>query len=480
MILLIECIIFCILFTLIILPAQYKDPLSMIMSYPPEIIKRVEGLAEYKKVIKQKEKAHIGKKIFGLIFFVIVLSGVAYLSGCRSFGETFIYVFILFLVVNIYDLIVLDWGIFCHSKKLRIAGTEDMDKEYKDYLFHVKGACKGIVLGFVVALISGCIIGFTCPTFTPEIEESNGISELRKVKINDDKLEIMIRGNDKDNPVIIFVHGGPCCSEIPYVRKYQDDLEKDFTIVHYDQRGSGKSYVFGKDYSKVTTQTHVSDLLELTGYIESYLEKEKVILIGHSFGTYISTMAAAQNPELYQAYIGIGQMSNPIEGELNNLSKCIEAAKETGNEKDANYLKDLEQSILEGKMIAPREYVRKYGYAARKIDEDKDYLLGFLFGKEYNLIDAIRFYTASIKYQDKLIAESFNFPITQIVNQINIPVYFVMGKYDGMTSPEAAKKYLDNITGTGKKEFVLFEESAHYPQFEEEQKFCEWMINTFK
>ena len=55
-----------------------------------------------------------------------------------------------------------------------------------------------------------------------------------------------------------------------------------------------------------------------------------------------------------------------------------------------------------------------------------------------------------------------------------------MGKYDGMTSPEAAKKYLDNITGTGKKEFVLFEESAHYPQFEEEQKFCEWMINTFK
>lgn len=480
MILLIECIIFCILFTLIILPAQYKDPLNMIMSYPPKIIKRAEELLEYKEVIGKKEKAHIGKKIFGLIFFVIVLSGIAYLSGCRNFGETFIHVFTIFFAVNIFDLIVLDWGIFCHSKKLRIAGTEYMEKEYKDYLFHVKGACIGIVLGFVVALISGCIIGFTCPTFTPEIKESNGISELRKVNINDDKLEIMIRGIDKDNPVIIFVHGGPCCSEIPYVRKYQDDLEKDFTIVHYDQRGSGKSYVFGKDYSKVTTQTHVSDLLELTRYIESYLEKEKVILIGHSFGTYISTIAAAQNPELYQAYIGIGQMSNPIEGELNNLSKCIEAAKEAGNEKDVNYLKNLEQSILEGNIIAPRDYVRKYEFAAIKINEDKDYLLGFLFGKEYNLIDAIRFYTASIKYQDKLIKEAFDFPITQIVTKIDIPVYFAMGKYDGMTSPEAAKKYLDNITGTGKKEFVLFEESAHYPQFEEEQKFCEWMINTFK
>jgi hypothetical protein len=62
--------------------------------------------------------------------------------------------------VNIYDLIVLDWGIFCHSKKLRISGTEDMEKEYKDYMFHVRGACIGIVLGLIVALLSGCIVHF--------------------------------------------------------------------------------------------------------------------------------------------------------------------------------------------------------------------------------------------------------------------------------------------------------------------------------
>ena len=93
-----------------------------------------------------------------MVFFVIVLSGIAYLSGCRSFAATFIHVFTLFFVVNIYDMIVLDWGIFCHSKKLRIPGTEDMDKEYKDYLFHAKGACVGIVLCVIVALLSGGII----------------------------------------------------------------------------------------------------------------------------------------------------------------------------------------------------------------------------------------------------------------------------------------------------------------------------------
>ena len=334
------------------------------------------------------------------------------------------------------------------------------------------------IIGIILLLFIA--VGFIRPTFTPSIEGDNSISELRKVEIGDTELQIMIRGNDKDNPVLIFVHGGPCCSEIPYVRKYQEGLEKDFTIVHYDQRGSGKSYEFGKDYSDVTAVTHANDLIELTKYIESYLEKEQVILVGHSFGTYIGTLAVAQNPEVYQAYIGIGQMAQPIEGELNNLYRCIEAAKEAGNEKDVNYLSGLEQSILEGEEITPRDYVRKYGFAARKIDDNVDYVLGFLFGTEYNLTDAIRFYTASIKYQDDLIAESTQNPITQMVMEINVPVYFVMGKYDGMTSPESAENYLHSLIGEGVKEFIVFDESAHYPQFEEEEKFCQWLKDTFK
>lgn len=345
-------------------------------------------------------------------------------------------------------------------------------------IFMKKKICKGLKFLSILFLLF-IVVGLIRPTWTPGIKEENSISELRKVNIGDTELEIMIRGNDRDNPVLIFVHGGPCCSEIPYVRKYQEELEQDFTIVHYDQRGSGKSYVFGEDYSEMTAVTHANDLVELTKYIEAYLEKEQVILVGHSFGTYIAAMTVAQNPELYQAYIGIGQMSNPIEGELNNLYKCIEAAEKAGNEKDTKYLKSLEQSVLEGEIITPRDYVRKYGFAARKIDDNADYLLGFLFGTEYNLLDAIRFYTGSIKYQDNLIAESTNCPITQLVTEIDVPVYFVMGKYDGMTSPEAAQNYLDNLTGEGIKGFLLFEGSAHYPQFEEKQKFYQWMKDTF-
>lgn len=158
MILAIECLVLCIVFTLIILPAQYKDPMVMIMSYPPNIIKRVEQLPQYKGCIKEKEKKHISKKLFGVFFFAGVLAIVAHLSGCKGFVDTFFHVFVLFFVVNIYDMLVLDLGIFCHSRKLRIPGTEDMVKDYKDYLFHVKGAVKGTVIGIIVALLSGAIV----------------------------------------------------------------------------------------------------------------------------------------------------------------------------------------------------------------------------------------------------------------------------------------------------------------------------------
>lgn len=318
-----------------------------------------------------------------------------------------------------------------------------------------------------------------CPTWTPKIKGESSINELRKVEINNASLTVMIRGCDRENPVVIFVHGGPCCSEIPYVRKYQEEWEKSFTIVHYDQRGSGKSYKFGEDYSGVTVETHVEDLISLTEYIKEYLETEQIILAGHSFGTYIGTIAVARRPDLYQAYVGIGQMGDTTKGELYSLKRCIAEAEMAGNQKDVEYLEQLEDAVANGECITPRNYVRNYGFAARKIDDNADYLKAFLFGTEYNLLDMIRFYTASIKYQDTLVMEGVEKPLTEIVTEINVPVYFVMGKYDGMTPPEMAREYLQSLTGEGVKEFVLFEESAHYPQFEEKEAFAEWMGEMF-
>ena len=160
MVLFIECVILCVVFTLIVLPSLYKKPIKHIMSYPKEIRERVENLPQYKDSIKVEEKTHLSIKLIAILIFAIILAVVAYCAGAKNFKSVYLHVFILFFVVNIYDMLVLDIMIFCHSKKVRIPGTEDMDKEYKSPWHHVRGAVFGSVIGVFVALLSGGIVYF--------------------------------------------------------------------------------------------------------------------------------------------------------------------------------------------------------------------------------------------------------------------------------------------------------------------------------
>ncbi|AVK83483.1 alpha/beta hydrolase [Lysinibacillus sp. B2A1] len=328
-------------------------------------------------------------------------------------------------------------------------------------------------IGVIIILI--LLLVLFRPTWTSNIKGDNSISVLEQVKINGTKQQIMIRGRDQNNPVIIYVHGGPSVSEIPYA-KYENLLEKDFTVVNYDQRGSGKSYHFNEDYSNLTADVLVEDLLDLTDYISKRFGKEKVILIGHSYGTYLGTMAAYKAPEKYEAYIGTGQVSNMQESEIDNLNYTISEAKKAGNTDDVKYLEGIAEKIHAGESAAPRGYVGKYGGATRLINmSDGDILLS----REYNLLDFIRYNNGVAKTQAQLVKEIFNKPLPKIVTKLELPFYFVMGKYDAMTSSNAAKNYFDVIEGD-QKEFISFEESAHYPQFEEKEKFYKWMCDTFK
>ena len=332
-----------------------------------------------------------------------------------------------------------------------------------------------IYIGAAILLLVG--VALIIPTWTPSIDGENSISVLEEVEINGTGHELMIRGQDKNNPVVIFLHGGPAVSEIPYVTKYQDLLEKHFTVVRYDQRAGGKSYHFGEDYSNLSTDLLVKDVLALTDYISNRFHQEKVILAGHSFGTYIGIQAAQQAPEKYKAYIGIGQMSNVTESEKDALQFTINQAKLSGNTTDVEYLQGLTEKVQSGEQFTPRNYVGKYGGMARLIDVNADMDSG-LFGPEYNLLDRIRFYRSVSNAQEVLIGQVLKKPLPTFVTRLEVPVYFIMGQYDYMTSAKAAKTYFDQIDAA-KKEFITYDQSAHYPQFEEKEKFSQWMVDSF-
>ncbi|MBR2564253.1 MAG: alpha/beta hydrolase [Paenibacillus sp.] len=334
----------------------------------------------------------------------------------------------------------------------------------------------GLWLGVATLTLSLALLFF--PTWTPKIKGSNSIHVLEQVIINGTSHEIMIRGEDLANPVILYVHGGPGVSELPYAKKYQNLLESQFTVVNYDQRASGKSYHFFEDYSNLSADLLVEDALAVTDYITKRLGKNKVILIGHSYGTYIGTLAAHRAPEKYEAYIGIGQMADTQQSETDGWNYVMEQARLADNHEDINQLEQVYERIKQGQAFTPRDIVERYGGASRLMDSPDNSFLGMTFSNEYNMLDAIRFYKGIMYSQEILISEAMVRPLPSLITKLDLPFYFVMGDYDFMTSSHAAKVFFDQIEGN-QKEFITYKDSAHYPHYEEKQRFFDWMVDTF-
>ena len=155
----IESVILCALFTVMVFIMSRK-PIKMLYNYPPKIQERVKSLEEYKDKIPTQENKVIAKVFASIIFLIIICLILRYINGYTTFIKSFGYGFLLWSIVNLYDAIVLDIIWFCHDKHFVFKGTEDMVKEYNDYLFHIKGFFIGEALALIVCAIAGAIIQF--------------------------------------------------------------------------------------------------------------------------------------------------------------------------------------------------------------------------------------------------------------------------------------------------------------------------------
>jgi hypothetical protein len=156
---LIESIILCALFTIMVF-IMSKDPIKTLYNYPPKIQERVKTLESYKDKIPSNENKIVAKVCASIIFLVILCTVLRYINGYTTFGESFKYGFLLWTIVNLYDVLVLDIIWFCHDTRFVFNGTEDMIKEYHNYLFHIKGFFIGEGLGLIICTVAALIINF--------------------------------------------------------------------------------------------------------------------------------------------------------------------------------------------------------------------------------------------------------------------------------------------------------------------------------
>lgn len=336
----------------------------------------------------------------------------------------------------------------------------------------------------LVAVVLLLFLFFSFPTWTPAVTDEygeelpNSVASLERIELGGIDQSILIRGKDTRNPVVLFLHGGPGYPQIAYARHYQSLLENDFIVVNWDQRGAGKSYHGQMGEEDLQVDKLVEDTLELTEYLKERFQKKKIYIVGHSWGSLLATWTVQKYPEHYYAYIGVGQVADSPRGELISYQYVLQEARKR-NVPDA--IRELE-SIGAPPYQNPRKdatlerkWVSAFGGSERGSDSYQAMIRGILLEPEYSWADGIRLALGDAFSRKAILPQTKDTKLAETVPKLELPVYFCMGRHDYMTPSEVAYNYYEQLEAPH-KQFVWFEESAHFPHFEEQEKFHAFLV----
>ncbi len=321
-------------------------------------------------------------------------------------------------------------------------------------------------------------------SMTPQIRDFNGdikegsIASLEKLKIGGIKQYVLIRGHDVRNPLLLLLHGGPASPEMPLAHYLESDLEQHFIVVNWDQRGAGKSYT--KKAYPVHIKQYISDALELINYLRRRFKKRKIYLVGHSWGSILGLKLVKHHPELFHAYVGIGQVVYMKENQKRSLEFVYEMAKRTNNKKAIKELKKI-KNIFYGDLryyYIHRKWLQKFGGSIYngKGRFPLSYFKLALFSPEYSIFDYLRLMAGFMRTIRNLWKEIFGINFFKEIKEVKVPIYFCEGKNDYVVPSAIAEKYFRTVKAPLKR-FIWFEKSAHSPNLEENGKFENILIN---
>jgi len=329
-----------------------------------------------------------------------------------------------------------------------------------------------------------CVLLFWSPGRPTPFLDDNGrvlagsISEKVNVTIGGVEQGMFIKGKDLSNPVLLYLHGG--MPDYFLTQDYPTGLDEYFTVVWWEQRGSGLSYSSGIPADSVNPDQLVSDTLSLTNYLRGRFGQQKIYLMGHSGGTFIGIQAAAQAPELYRAYIGVAQMSNQLESEKLAYAYMLQRFTDDGN---AKMVRTLKEGPVTDSIPLPDSYLSVRDSAMHSLGigtthDMRSIVTGLLLrsfqNREYTLGEKIGIWRGKIFSGSRLWNMQLSTDLTTKVTRLEVPVYFFHGVYDYTVSYPLAKSYYEQLDAP-LKGFYSFAESAHSPLFEEPKRMREIM-----
>ena len=192
---------------------------------------------------------------------------------------------------------------------------------------------------------------------------------LERVRIGGADQWVLERSENLSNPILLYLHGGPGTSQLALNRRNMRELERYFTVVNWDQRGAGKSYAAIRDAGAMNIEQFVEDTRQLSQYLLQKFAKERLVLVGHSWGSAIGALTVARSPELYSCYVGIGQVANMAEGEALSYEWVLKEARRRHHRRAVRSLEQIGPPPYSGdwrrKTMTERAYVARFGGEVR-------------------------------------------------------------------------------------------------------------------
>jgi pimeloyl-ACP methyl ester carboxylesterase len=344
------------------------------------------------------------------------------------------------------------------------------------------GLLVGILLGVIVILF-GALLTVSPGKVKPFLDEqgrvlAGSIAEKIQVNINGVQQGMFIIGKNVGNPLLLFVHGGTAMPEYFLTQNYPTGMEQYFTVCWWDRRNAGLSYGANVSPETWTVEQSIADTLEVTSYFRSRFHKDKIYMMAHSGGSLIGIQAAARAPELFHAYIGVGQMSYQLQSEILSYEYMVKRYKAIGN---TSMVQQLEAAPPTMSVPLPSAYMKIRDNAMHDLGvgtthEMKSVITGVFLAswlfREYTLGEKLALWRGKFASDKMLWDKMIATDLTKQIQKLDLPVYFFHGKYDYTVSYPLAKAYLDRLQAPIKG-FYTFEHSAHSPMFEEPDRMKE-------
>ncbi len=320
-----------------------------------------------------------------------------------------------------------------------------------------------------------------------KITGANGVEESLQIPVGGTQQWISVRGRDRRNPILLLIHGGPASPDMPMSWWFANGWEDFFTVVQWDQRGSGKSYRANDPATigpTLSLERITADAAEVVQYLRTRYTKDRIFVLGHSWGSVVGLKLARHHPQWLYAYVGAGQIISGAENERVGYELTLQQARQRGNAQAVSELLAIAPypgtgaSLSLEKLGTERKWSVAFGGLTQGRTDLRYYFDLAELSPEYSDADLDAIDSGSHLSLLPLWAEVMRFDMMN-VTRWRCPIILFAGRYDTTTPSQVAAAWFKRVHAPAKK-LVWFENSAHMMMFEEPGEFLLHLVRDVR